>query len=58
MRQTLTSTFLASTVATVFMVTAVMASAQDKPTSLRDARAAVEANMSTATGKTYDALRD
>ena len=39
------------------MVAAVMVSmvsAQDKSTTLRDARAAVEANMSTATGKTYD----
>jgi hypothetical protein len=36
------------------MVTAVIAFAQDRPTSLRDARAAVEANTSTAAGKTYD----
>jgi hypothetical protein len=54
MRRTPTSTILASTVVTVFMVAAVMVSAQDKPTSLRDARAAIEANMSTAAGKTYD----
>jgi hypothetical protein len=36
------------------MVAAVMVSAQDKPTGLKDAQAAIEANMSTAAGKTYD----
>src|SRR5215472_2522756 len=54
MRRFLTSTIFAFTVATLFMVAAVMDSAQDQPTSLRDARSAVEANMSTAAGRTYD----
>jgi hypothetical protein len=54
MRRTPTSTILAFMVGTLFVVAAVMVSAQDKPTSLRDARAAVEANMSTGAGKTYD----
>jgi len=54
MRHTSTSTILAFTVGTLFMVAGVMVSAQDKPTGLRDARAAVEANMNTAAGKTYD----
>jgi len=31
-----------------------MVSAQEKPTGLRHARAAIEANISTAEGKTYD----
>jgi hypothetical protein len=34
------------------MVAAVMVSVQDKPTGLRDARAAIEATMSTAAGET------
>src|SRR5271169_1384289 len=54
MRRAPTSTILAFTVGTLFMVAAVMVSAQDKPTGLRDARAAIEENMSTAAGKTYD----
>ena len=48
------STIFAFTVGTVFMVAAVTDSAQDKATILRNARTAVEANMSTAAGKTYD----
>jgi hypothetical protein len=54
MRRTPTLTILAFTIGTLFMVAAVIVSAQDKPTGLRDARAAIEANMSTAAGKTYD----
>jgi hypothetical protein len=54
MRRTPTSTIFAFMVGTLFMVAAVMVSAQDKPTGLREARAAIEANMSTAAGKTYD----
>jgi hypothetical protein len=54
MRYTLTSTILTFTVGTLFLGVGVMVSALDKPTGLRDARAAVEANMSTAAGKTYD----
>ena len=54
MRGTPTSTILAFMVGTLFVAAAVMVSAQDKPTGLRDARAAVEANMGTAAGKTYD----
>ena len=41
-------------VGSLFMFAAKMISAQDRPTSLSDARAAVEANMSTAAGKAYD----
>ncbi len=54
MRRAHTSTIVVFMVSTIFMVAVVMVPAQDKPTSLRDARAAVEANMSTAAGKTYD----
>jgi hypothetical protein len=49
-----TSTILTLMVGIVCAVTAMTASAQDKPTSLSDARTAVEANMSTAAGKTFD----
>ena len=38
----------------LFMLVAAMIPAQDKPTSLSHARDAVEANMSTASGKAYD----
>ena len=41
-------------VGALFMVAHEMVSAQEKPTSLSDARAAVEANMSTDAGKAYD----
>jgi len=41
-------------VVTLFVAAGVMVSAQDKPTGLKDARAAVEANMTNAAGKTYD----
>ena len=54
MTRTATSTILAFMVVTLFVAAGVMVSAQDKPTSLKDARAAVEANMTTAAGKTYD----
>src|SRR5664279_190714 len=54
MRRTPTSTILAFTVGTLLGGAAVTVSAQDKLTGLRDARTAVEANMSTAEGKTYD----
>jgi putative Ca2+/H+ antiporter (TMEM165/GDT1 family) len=40
MRRTLPSTILAFAVGTLFIITAVTVSAQDKPTGLRDARAA------------------
>ena len=54
MRRTPTSIILVFTVGTLLVVAAVIASGQNKPTDLKDARAAVEANMSTAAGKTYD----
>lgn len=54
MRRTSSSTILTFMAATLFMVAAEIIFAQDKPTGLRDARAAVEANMSTAAGKAYD----
>jgi len=54
MRRTPTSAILAFTAGTLFVVAAGTVGAQDKPTCIRDARAAVEANMSTAAGKTYD----
>ena len=41
-------------VVTLFVVAGRMVSAQDKPTGVKDARAAIEANMTTAAGKTYD----
>jgi hypothetical protein len=52
MRRTPTSTIL--TFMVVFVIASVMIYAQDKPTGLRDARAAVEANMTTVGGKAYD----
>lgn len=54
MRRTHTSTILVFAVGTLLVVARVMVSAQEKPTGLRDARAAVEENMSTAAGKKYD----
>jgi hypothetical protein len=48
MRRTSSSTILAFMASTLFMVAAEIIFAQDKPTDLRDARAAVEANMITA----------
>ena len=54
MKLTYTSTILAFMVGSLFMLAAEMISAQDRPTSLSDARAAVEANMSTAAGKAFD----
>ena len=54
MRRTHTSTILVFTVGTLLVVAGVVVSAQEKPTGLRDARAAVEENMSTAAGKKYD----
>jgi len=54
MTRTATSTILAFMVVTLFVAAGVMVSAQDKPTGLKDARAAVEANMTNAAGKTYD----
>ena len=54
MRRTPTSTILAFTLGTLFVFAGVMVFAQDKPTGLRDARAAVDSNMNTAAGKAYD----
>ena len=54
MTRTATSTILAFMVVTLFVAAGVMVSAQDQPTGLKDARAAVEANMTNAAGKTYD----
>ena len=39
----------------MIVLAAAMATAQDKPTRLSDARAAVEANLATPDGKAYDA---
>ena len=54
MKLTHTSITLAFMVVSLFMLDAQVMSAQDKQTSLDDARAAVEANTSTAAGKAYD----
>jgi hypothetical protein len=56
MRRTSSSTILAFMASTLLTVAAEMIFAQDKPTDLRDARAAVEANMITAAGKAYAPL--
>lgn len=41
-------------VAFLLISSAAIAAGEDKPTSLRDAQAAVEANLATAEGKAYD----
>jgi len=54
MKRIHTFAILAIIVGTLFVVAAEPVSAQDKPTTLSDARAAVEANMSTSAGKAFD----
>lgn len=53
MKRTQILSIFSFVVGLLFMSTAAV-SAQNKPTNLKDARAAVETNMSTATGKAYD----
>jgi hypothetical protein len=54
LHETYSSTLLVLVICVLFAGTALKASAQNKPTSLSDARAAVDANMGTADGKAYD----